>query len=429
MSTSRNTAQLAEPREATCPACGHHVAVGFFADQQPLATLAWPASAAAAKAMPKLPLDFVRCIDCGHIYNAAFDYAAVPYSSKPNLMFNSGGLWSRFIESVQRTLLARLPEEPVVVEIGHGDGSFLATLAAGCPKGRFVGFDPNGAAVGAGAVELRQAMFDPSRHLAEIEPDLIITRHVMEHLSNPLGFLQRVSFAAATLGQAPLVYIEVPCIDRLLETDRTVDLYYEHNSHFTTNSFTRMLSRCSSMLVSIGHGYDREVVYGLARMGGAVQQVWTAEAAAGYVAAAELAGVVIRTQLAEMHAQGLRIAVWGGTGKSAAFINHYGLDAERFPLIVDSDPAKVGTFVPGTGQEIRTRDVLLADPPDIVIIPPQWRARDIVAEMEAAGITPGKVMIEDGGRLIDFHRDPHTYRDDERVGAAAVPAPRVRDAA
>jgi hypothetical protein len=398
------------PREATCPACGHHVAVPFFTAEQPLATLGWPATAAAARRMKPLPLDFVRCVDCGHIFNAAFVYSAVPYSSKPNLMFNSGALWSRFIEGVQRTLLARLPSAPTVVEIGHGDGSFLAALAASCPSGRFVGFDPNGAASGIPEVELRSDLFEPERHLPELQPNLIVTRHVMEHLTNPLGFLQRVSFVAASLGEAPLVYIEVPCIDRLLETGRTVDLYYEHNSQFTTNSFSRMLSRCASMLESIGHGYDREVVFGIARLGGAAAQVWTAEAAARYRAGAERAAATVTAQLADMHARGLRVAVWGGTGKSAAFINRYRLDASRFPLVVDSDPAKIGTFVPGTGQQIRSRDWLLTHPVDVVIIPPQWRARDIAAEMARVGIAPGAVLIEDGGRLVDFHRDPHPYR-------------------
>ena len=85
--------------------------------------------------------------------------------------------------------------------------------------------------------------------------------------------------------------------------------------------------------------------------------------------------------------QGVRVAIWGGTGKSAAFINRYGLDRLRFPIVVDSDFAKVGTFVPGTGQEIRSRDWLKENPGAVVIIPPQWRALDIVLEMERAGIS------------------------------------------
>jgi predicted O-linked N-acetylglucosamine transferase (SPINDLY family) len=55
-------------REATCPACGHHVAVPFYdGGEQPLATVAWPQNAADARSMKRLPLEFLRCVDCGHV--------------------------------------------------------------------------------------------------------------------------------------------------------------------------------------------------------------------------------------------------------------------------------------------------------------------------------------------------------------------------
>jgi hypothetical protein len=114
--------------------------------------------------------------------------------------------------------------------------------------------------------------------------------------------------------------------------------------------------------------------------------------------------------LDELAAGGKRVAIWGGTGKAAAFIHQFGADAKRFPLVVDSDPDKVGTFVPGTGQEILFRDVLKSKPAEVVIIPTQWRAKDIAAEMAREGIEVGLVLIEHGGRLVDFHRSPHPYR-------------------
>jgi hypothetical protein len=125
------------------------------------------------------------------------------------------------------------------------------------------------------------------------------------------------------------------------------------------------------------------------------------------------------------------VAIWGGTGKSAAFMNRYGVDAVRFPIVVDSDPAKAGTFVPGTGQEIRRRDWLLAYPVHTIIIPPQWRAADIVVEMDEAGITARHVAIEHNGRLIDYFNDSHPYRHISRPerwqgGAVAPLARRAR---
>ena len=73
-------------------------------------------------------------------------------------------------------------------------------------------------------------------------------------------------------------------------------------------------------------------------------------------------GESVARELGAWHSTGLRIAIWGGTGESAAFLETHGLDAHRFPIVVDSDPGSAGTSVPGTGQMIRFRDWLLDHP-------------------------------------------------------------------
>ncbi|MBZ0257570.1 hypothetical protein K8I31_16005, partial [bacterium] len=134
------------PVIVTCPACGHHVAAPFFpAGDKPLATLAWPKSRQEASNMKQLPLNYVCCVDCSHVFNTEFQYGEVPYSEKPNLMFNEGKNWSEFIQRMQQRIIDSLPAKPRVVEIGHGNGAFLSTLSKLRPQGTFIGFDPNGA--------------------------------------------------------------------------------------------------------------------------------------------------------------------------------------------------------------------------------------------------------------------------------------------
>jgi hypothetical protein len=361
--------------------------------------------------MPALPLDFVLCVACGHVFNASFDYRQVPYSEMPNLMFNRGRLWSSFLKTVAAEIRHLLPREPIVVEIGYGDASFLEMLSRSRPGGRFIGFDPHGAdAAKHSHLELRRELFHPGRHIALLKPDLIISRHVMEHLNDPLGFIQHLAMAAACLGQHPLMYLEVPCIDRALETGRTEDFYYEHNSHFTTDSFCGMLRRSGSRLEMLGHGYDGEVVYAFVRLQAKDESVRNGLAAVQFAADAEQAQKNIAAQLTLLHGSGKRVAIWGGTGKSAAFMNSHGVDAERFPTVVDSDTDKAGTYVPGTGQLIRFGDWLVAHPADVIIIPCQWRAADIVHEIEQRGITYDVALIPYKGKLVDFHSSEHPYR-------------------
>jgi len=406
-------------RPATCPACGHHLAAAFFdGGEQPLATIAWPASAAEAQALPKLPLDFVRCLDCGHVYNTAFDYAHVPYSDKPNLMFNRAAIWGEHLMSVRDMILANLPDAPVVVEIGCGEGHLLRALAQTRPAGRYIGFDPNGSidtteGLAQGQVEAKQELFDPAIHLAECRPHLIISRHVLEHLMNPLSFIQQIAFAADWLKLKTHLFIETPCIDKVFASGRIADFYYEHNSHFTTASFTRLLQRAACKIESLQHGYNGEVIYALAQIGTDASERTSAtqfaEQAIRFRAGAKQAKATIAAQLAELNASGKIVAIWGGTGKAAAFINYFGADAKRFAVVVDSDADKAGTFVPGAGQKIHYRDYLLDHPAEVILIPTQWRAKDIVGEMVRSGITPQTVLIEHQGRLVNYHTDTHPY--------------------
>lgn len=398
-------------RDGVCPACGYMVSVPFYdGGEQPLATIAWPGDENTAKELPRLPLDYVRCAGCGHVYNAAFDYKRIPYNDKPNLMFNQGQNWSEFIKNIRSRMLGMLPAHPSVVEIGYGDGSFLASLAEGGKDGRYIGFDPHGAKSRLECLQLRGELFDPGRHLAELKPNIIIMRHVLEHLVNPLKFLQQIGFMATALDMKLLCYLEVPCIDRAIEAGRTVDFYYEHNSQFTTQSFERMVVRSGADIVEIGHGYDREVVYGFMRFMAHSEQMAYVREARDFMENSARAVTAITSQLDALYKNGKRVAIWGGTGKSAAFMQRYNVDSERFPVVIDDDKNKVDTYVPGTGQKIRYRDWLAQNPVDVIIIPPQWRAFDILASMRKAGIQAPSILIEHQGSLVDLISGNHPYR-------------------
>ncbi len=346
-------------------------------------------------------------------------------------MFNRGDHWSRFLENVGTRILGRVPAAPVIIEVGYGDGSFLSALSQRCPRGRFIGFDPFGAPAPDGEpLELRRELFQPGLHLAELRPDLLLMRNVLEHLGDPLAFLQHAGAAAACLDQHPLMYLEVPCIDRTLETGRTEDFFYEHSSHFTTVSFRSMLDRSGVRTESVGHEYGGEVIYALIRLDAGSKLHEYGLGALSFREQADQARQKITAQLSSLHQSGKRTAIWGGTGKGAAFMNTHRVDAERFPIVVDSDATKAGTYAPGTGQLIRSRDWLLANPVDVIVIPGQWRAADIVREINEHGIHYEAILIDHHG-LVDFHSDGHPYRqiDADATGGLSAIANAVMPAA
>lgn len=396
---------------AQCPVCAHTLAAPFFeGGDQTLATLGWPVSAVEAAGMPRYPHHFVQCPKCSHVWNRSFSYDAIPYRSKPNRMFNQGGIWKDHLAQSREILLARLPESPTIVEIGCGEGHFVRGLAASRNgMGRFVGFDPNASPETGLGVEFHARLFDPLRDMADFAPDAVIVRHVLEHLSEPAALLEPLAWAAGAQSKPSWLFAETPCIDRVFATGRLADFFYEHVSHFTTDSFRTLLSRAGE-IVDLAHGYEGEVVYALVRLGVAPVLRNRAEAALAFARHADRSRSTIRAQLDALASSEAKVAIWGGTGKAAAFMHQFGVDARRFPLVVDSDPDKAGTYVPGTAQRIVFRDELKSAPIDVVIIPTQWRARDIVAEMERERIRPGTILIEHDGRLVDFRVDAHPYR-------------------
>jgi hypothetical protein len=355
------------------------------------------------EAAPLQALEVVRCVDCGHVFNGAADRATVPHADRRNRTFSTAPGWREHMRAVRDEMLARLPASPVVVEVGHGDAEFLTSLAETRAAGRYVGFDPHGATESSHpAVQLRADRFVAAQVLADLSPHLIVSRYVMEYLAHPLGFVQELAVAAAWAGIQPLVYLEVPCIDRALETGRTLDFDAEHTSYFTTASFMKMLSRCGVVEQRIGHGYRGEIVYGFVRLGRGQAQLEHARVAENFRRESRESLTRLRRQLDALAASGRSVAIWGGTGEAAAFIAQAGLDARRFPVVVDSDAAAIGTVVPGTGQVIRSSEWLRANAVDVVIIPANRRARDVVREMAACDLRCDHLLVEDGGRLVDF---------------------------
>jgi len=396
---------------ALCPVCYHAVAAPFFdGGAQPLATLGWPPSPAEAQDMPRYPLDFVQCPRCTHVWNRSFSYDAIPYRTNPNRMFNQGTLWQGHLAKTRDLLLAHLPASPTVIDIGCGEGHFVRGLAqARDGQGRFIGFDPNASPTSNTGVECHNRYFDALTDMPAFTPDGVVIRHVLEHLTDPVALIEQLAWGAADLEKPVWLFAEMPCIDRVFETGRLADFYYEHPSQFTTRSFRTLMERAGD-IVDLAHGYSREVVYALVRLGLPQERRLQARQSASFAQAANASRTQIRAQLDALVVAGQRVALWGGTGKAAAFIHQYGVDAARFPLVVDSDVEKVGTYVPGTGQKIVSRDALKAEPVDVLLIPTQWRAKDILAEMAREGLTVGQILIEHEGRLVDFIHDPHPYR-------------------
>jgi len=99
------------------------------------------------------------------------------------------------------------------------------------------------------------------------------------------------------------------------------------------------------------------------------------------------------------------VVFWGGTGKSAAFLNACELPSTC--RVVDSDSRKAGRYVPGTGQLIESASSLLTNPAKTVVITTRWRAADIYAEIKRDYPTVEEILYVDGNCIREYTEDEY----------------------
>ena len=82
----------------------------------------------------------------------------------------------------------------------------------------------------------------------------IVLRHVLEHVQDPVGFLDGLREANG----GGLIYIEVPCFDWILRASAWFDIFYEHVNYFRA---CRFLERMFGRVVEGGHLFGGQYLY------------------------------------------------------------------------------------------------------------------------------------------------------------------------
>lgn len=392
--------------QESCLACSYRITYPLYNSvSRPLAALNLPRSAEAARHALRFPMDFRVCAYCGHVFNARFDYYQVPYEDDSNLMYNRGPLWMEHLESLVEMLLTDYDAGgKTLVDIGCGDGQFLKLLLARNRDCRCIGFEPGIDAENARAngLSVHKDYFQPRRDLKLSRPDFLICRHVIEHLGNPREFVAAIGYWCNLYDLYPVFLAEVPRIDKAMRQGRVTDFLYEHVSNFTELSFRTMFETSGFEVLQLGSCYGDEVAVAVVRARRLDRLKGLRESAEAFGRRIQGQRTRVSQQLRALLRQGKSVAFWGGTGKGAAFLNAFGIQAEAFPLVVDSDAQKVGRYVPGTAQEIRSPAYLEENPTEVIVITTRWRAKDILEEIQRRGIPHQAVLVLEGEQLQPY---------------------------
>jgi len=84
-------------------------------------------------------------------------------------------------------------------------------------------------------------------------PDLVLSQHTMEHISDPKRLLENLY----TMANEKTVFLfEFPCFDLLLEHFRIDQIFHEHLQYFSLNSFAGLLNRVGFDLIDFTFNFS-----------------------------------------------------------------------------------------------------------------------------------------------------------------------------
>ena len=332
----------AHARIDRCPVCGSVEASHLFAVAKvPIHPFCPPAALGIEPGFGEL--DIAACDGCGHIYNSAFDTARVDDLYAASVLTNTPVSESMIagLESTADYILARAPKNPIVADVGGGTGRevHLVEPSRALNPADFAGT----------GVTLHQSMF-PAPALGGLLFDCIVSRQVIEHIPEPLGFLAALR---SRLKDDGVAYIECPSAEYIESTNSIVDFHYPHVQYYRHAAMATLLARAGFEIIEttdIKDGHDRGVLLKAARP--------RPEATATRIAAGDLAERLARRRKlgAEKLAAlgGGAIALYGANAYSQALLGLYPKGA-RYAIMFDDTPMYEGQRAYGPGIDIAIR--------------------------------------------------------------------------
>lgn len=296
----------------------------------------------------KYPVEPLICMECGHVqlkesieykYN---DYLYTPFYSDE---------FKEYIAAFTDCLNRRLAKGKRVIEVGSSNGYLLGQMKS---KGWDVlGFEPSlplAAAAEEKGVHTEQMYFGSEESLNYIKnwgtPDVIIIRHVMEHLDNLNVIVQMVS----DILDNGIFVMEVPWLLRIVEEKQFYAFFHEHLSYFTVTAIQNLLDNHGLSIIDIE---ENNLEGGSIVVYAGKSNIWekSKEKISAYLErekaccsvekmkefAEEISGQInkIKQLVKEKRTSGKRLAAWGAGQRGVSLINICGLTSREIDFIVD----------------------------------------------------------------------------------------------
>jgi 2-polyprenyl-3-methyl-5-hydroxy-6-metoxy-1,4-benzoquinol methylase len=331
------------------------------------------------------------CYQCGFVFNTTFDPQKLEYGEAYDNSQTSSPSFQAHVRSLVEHLVAdRGVRNSTIVEVGCGKGFFLRELAAASPGNRGFGYDSTYEGPETeldGRVVFQRHYY--TGDLADPVPDVVVCRHVIEHVTNPSHELLAPIRSGLELSPDPLVFFETPDVEWILRNRVIWDFFYEHCSYFSAASLATVFQQEGFDVRNIRTVFDGQYLWLEAGKGKAGKPCFDAGSVpilAEEFARAEAHLISLwQAKIRELSPDG-KVAIWGAGAKGVTFANLVDPCCEFIDCIVDLNPNKIGNYIPGTGHPIISHKELgRRDVTDVILMNPNYRDENL-ALMKQEGL-------------------------------------------
>lgn len=341
-----------------------------------LCNVKWP-TPAQARNTAKGDISLSFCNNCAHVFNHVFEHDRFSYSAQYENTLSFSPLFQEYTHRLVLDLTRRYNlHSKTIVDIGCGDCNFLTSL---CELGQNdgIGFDPS--------LEHRPDLdeknlkirFIPdmySERHASLYADFICCRHVLEHIPDPLGFLQRIRKSIGNHLNSVL-FFEVPNALFIFRDLSIWDIIYEHYSYFHETSLEYLFRISGFSVQKIYEAYSGQFLCIEATPAekteipaGFIERVKSfSQYALKFQTAFKEKLERLSFKLGEIQKKSHRAVVWGAGSKGVMFCNIMKV-CETVKYVVDINPRKEGMHISGTGQKIVSPQFLSRYRPEVIFV-------------------------------------------------------------
>jgi len=300
---------------------------------------------------PRGNLTLVICENCDFVFNQSFNLSLVNYGDNYKNSQNSSTYFKNYISNLVDELIKKYNiRDSKILEIGCGDGYFLKQLVQNDSWKNFgVGYDPsNNTTETMKRIRIEKSFFDDT---CKEESDFTISRHVIEHIPNPIHFLKNIRKISKPQTK---IFFETPTVEWILKNNVFWDFGYEHCSLFSQNSMTTAFQIAGFKVNSIKSVFKDQYLW-IEAVPSDVNYITKnsnlLKLAKSFQSLVKQKENELKSKLEKLIKNG-NIAFWGAAGRGVSLANIIDPDRKSIECLIDLNPEKWKKFIPGTGHDI-----------------------------------------------------------------------------